>query len=125
LVESDIVIVGHGWDPTAGTLNLDTVSGKTGRQVRLMLMVHGAYRKQVRFKLASATPNLLKVNVGESTEVENGAIVQTPLVIEIPRGSPSVNYLGWNQKPLGEIVLETTHPQIPKVRLAVRMAIEN
>ncbi len=125
LVESDIVIAGPGWDPITDTLSAGTVSSKTGRRLRLVLMVHGEHRRQVKFKPVAATPSLLKVSLGQPAEVDQGAIVQTPLLIEIPPGSPSVNFLGWNKKPLGEIVLETTHPQIPKVRLSVRMAVEN
>jgi hypothetical protein len=125
VVESDIVIAGRGWDPATQTLTLGNVSGKTGFQTRLSLMVHGQHRKQVKFKPTAVTPKLMKVSLGQPTELNNGATVQTPLLIEIPPGSPSANYLGWNQSPLGEIILETTHPQIPKVRLSLRMAVEN
>ena len=44
-------------------------------------------------------------------------------MIEIPPGSPTVDCLGSEQGKLGEIILESTHPQVPKLRILVRFAV--
>ena len=64
------------------------------------------------------------MSLGQPSEINHGAVVETPLVIEIPPGSPAVNRLGSDQGKLGEIILETTHPRVPKVRILVRLAVE-
>jgi len=123
-VGSDIAIVGHGWDTESGTLNLGAVRSSAGRQARLILVVRGPHRKEVKFKPITAVPGLLKVRLGATSEINNGAVVQTPLIIDIPPGSPPANHLGSQQGQLGEIVIETTHPQVHKLRILVRFAVE-
>ena len=123
-VGSDIAIVGHGWDTESGTLNLGAIRGSVGRQARLILVVRGPHRNEVKFKPITAVPGLLKVQMGATSEINNGAVVQTPLIIDIPPGSPPANHLGSEQGQLGEIVIETTHPQVHKLRILVRFAIE-
>lgn len=123
-VGSDIAIVGHGWDTESGTLNLGAVRSSAGRQARLILVVRGPHRKEVKFKPITAVPGLLKVRLGATSEINNGAVVQTPLIIDIPPGSPPANHLGSQQGQLGEIVIETTHPQVHELRILVRFAIE-
>jgi hypothetical protein len=46
-----------------------------------------------------------------------------PLTVEVPPGAPDANYLGSPGK-LGEILLETTHPEAKQVRLLVQLAVE-
>jgi hypothetical protein len=50
--------------------------------------------------------------------------VQTPLIIDIPPGSGPANYAGTGQSKLAEIILATTHPKVPKLRIFVRFVIE-
>ena len=69
-------------------------------------------------------PSVLKVSLGQPSEINNGAVVADAVMIDIPPGSPPVNHLGSEQGKLGEIILETTHPQVPKLRILVRFAVE-
>jgi len=124
MVGSDIAIVGHGWDTESGTLNLGAVRSSVGRQARLILVVRGPHRKEVTFKPVTVVPGLLRVRLGATSEINNGAVVQTPLIIDIPPGSPPANHLGSEQGQLGEIVIETTHPLVHKLRILVRFAVE-
>lgn len=123
-VGSEITIVGPGWDPERNILNLGEVARDAGIQRRLLLVVRGPSRKEVTFKPGEVAPNSLKVKLGQSSEINNGIVIQTPLIIEIPKDSPPANHLGSDQGHLGEIILETTHPQVPKLRILVRFAIE-
>lgn len=123
-IGSEIAVVGRGWDPDTGVLTLGEVSRSQGTQRRLMLVVRGPGRKQVAFKPLSVAPDVLRVSLGRPGELNNGAVVQVPLTIDVPQGSPPVNRLGTEQGKLGEIILETTHPQVPKLRILVRFAVE-
>ena len=124
MVGGEIAVVGPGWDADTGILSLGTISSREGAQRRLMLVVRGPSRKNVTFKPVEVVPDLLRVSLGKRTEINRGAVVETPLIIDVPPGSPAVNRLGSDQAKLGEIILETTHPHVPKVRILVRLAIE-
>jgi hypothetical protein len=123
MVGSDISIVGRGWDAESGVLTLGTVSSQVGAKGLLILIARGPYRKQVSFKPIPSESDQLKVTVGETTEINNGAVTQTPLIVEIPKGSRQANHYGSDQGKFGQIIVETTHPQVPKLRILVRYAV--
>ena len=123
-VDSDISISGRGWNEKNGVLMIGTVSGRQGAEQTLMLACRGSYSKEVRYKVAHVTPDLLKVELGKRTEVSQGEASLTPLTIQIPKGSPAANYLGSDQGDFGRITIETNHPQAPQLRILVRFAVE-
>jgi hypothetical protein len=122
-VGSEIAVVGHGWDPDTGILSIGEIAGGAGASRQLMLVVRGPLRREVKFKTQRIKPDVLKVLLGPPHEINNGVVVQIPLRIEIPAGSPPANHLGSEQGKLGEILLETSHPQVPTLRILVRFAI--
>jgi hypothetical protein len=123
-VTSDIGIVGRGWNASYGVLVMDSVSRHEGAQWRLMLVVRGPHREQVRFKPVEIVPDMVQVTLGEPTPLATGAAWQTPLLIEIPKGSRTVNHMGPAIDGFGHILLETTHPKVKQLRLLLRFAIE-
>ncbi len=120
----EITVAGPGWNPDADVLTLGRVSRRDGLQRRLTLVVRGPWSKQVEFKPDHVEPSTLKVTVGPRSEVGQGNVVQTPLIIDIPPGSGPANYAGTGQSKLAEIILATTHPKVPKLRIFVRFVIE-
>ena len=122
-VVSDILVVdpGHGWD---GVLGLGVVNSQQGAQRRLLLVVSGPYRQQVQFSDVRTTPEWLQVKLGEKTPINDGAVFQTPLTIQVPKDRRPANYLGSEQGELGEILISTNHPQVRQLRIGVRFAIE-
>jgi len=129
-VGSEISVVGPGWDAEHEALYLGPVKSQEGLSCRLLLVVRGPYRKEVRFKLAEPVPVPLKITLGEPTDINNGQLIQTPLLIEIPKGSPQASHLGVQEdgKDVPEesatIHLQTTHPDTPTLRIPVRFAVE-
>jgi hypothetical protein len=123
-VEGDITVAGADWDYAYNLLNIGAVPSGESATRRLLLMVRGPHRKDVTFKAAQANPNFLKVSIGKSTEINHGAVVQTPVTIEVPAGSPVCSHLGASRGDLGTFDLETTHPQVPRLRVLVRFAVE-
>ncbi len=124
-VTSDVSIAGPDWDDEHGVLNLGTVNSRQAVRRRLLLIVRGPYRKEVKFKPLENPDLPLRVSIGETTEINNGKVTQTPLIIEIPKGSRSANRMGDKPSDWGEITIETTHPQVPKVQIPVRFAVED
>jgi hypothetical protein len=123
-IASDISIAGPGWNPDTGTLYLGAVSRREGAQRRLLLIVRGPQGKEVKFKLVRVQPSFLVAKLGPTTAVGQGTLFQTPLNIEVPKGSPPANHLGSEQGESGQILLQTTHPQAKQLRLFVQFAVE-
>ncbi|MBN1395969.1 MAG: DUF1573 domain-containing protein [Pirellulales bacterium] len=124
IVGSEIAVVGPGWDEDKGLLTIGAVHKDKGASRQLWLIVRGAHRKDVVFKPIDVFPNSMKVVLGEPSEINNGRAVKTPLSIDVPPGSPTINCLDLETGKYGEIILGTSHPQVPKIRILVRMAIE-
>jgi len=125
IVGSEISIAGAGWDADRGTLNVGAVSSNQGFKRQLLLIVRGPHRHEVTFKPIEVFPNSVRATLGPRREINQGLVMQTPLVIEAPPGSPTVNCLGSELGKLGEIILETTHPQVPKLKIMLKLAIED
>jgi hypothetical protein len=89
----------------------------------LTLLVRGAHSNEVKFRLSRVFPDVLKVTLGETKPIGSLAATQTALIIHIPKGSPPLDYLGPEHDKLGQIVLETGHPQMPKLPIFVRFAV--
>lgn len=123
-IASDISLVGGGWDSEDGVLKLGPVVSKEGAKRTLLVLVRGPHRNDVQIRIGEVWPDFMKVSVGEKSSINDGAIVQFPLTIEIPPGSPSANHLGSKLGKLARIVLDTTHPEATQVKVPVRFAIE-
>jgi hypothetical protein len=121
---NDISIVGPGWNDENDVLLIGTVKNQESYHRRVLLIVRGLQRKGVSFRVVEPVAEPLKISLEKTVELSNGKISQTPLTIEIPRGSRPVNHLGQDQKNWAKITLETTHPQIPQIHIYVQFAVE-
>ena len=121
-VDSDISIRGRGWNDKNGVLMIGTVGSRKGAEQTMMLVCRGAYSKEVTYKVAHVTPDLLKVELGKRVETDKVSL--TPLSIQIPKGSHPANHLGSEQGDFGRITIETNHPQVPQLLILVRFAVE-
>jgi len=125
-VISDIVVVGgRYWDKDNNMLRFDTLSARQGAGTKLFILASGPYRNQVQPKLKSVSPEFLKVSVGEPAAIEGSEQIRVPLTVEIPADAPPGNYMGGKGGKLGEIVLETGHPEAQTMKIPVRFAIES
>jgi hypothetical protein len=123
-VDADISVVGAGWDQDQSRLTIGSVKSAKGTKRTLLVLVRGDHHADVRITPIEADPAWMKVTIGEATELRSGAVTQIPLTIEIPPGQAPVNHLGSDQGAYGEIVLETTHPEVKKLRMYVKFVIE-
>ena len=129
-VGSEIAIAGFGWDEQTGVLMLGTVAAEKGTERKLHVVVRGSHAKDVKLKPVRIVPDLLKVQVGQSKQLGEGrttagdSVIRIPLTIRIPPGSQEVNHLGSKADELGQIVIETGHPQQPELQILVRFRVK-
>jgi hypothetical protein len=123
-ISSDISIVGGGWNEEQGHLHVGPVQSKEGVTRKILLLARGPYRNDLEIKLGEVFPSFLRVTLGDKTTINNGLIVQFPVTITIPPGSPSANHLSAKIGRLGEVLLETTHPEAKQVKVPIRFAVE-
>jgi hypothetical protein len=123
-VGSAIGLFGRGYDRRNGMLSLGTVSSASGVEHPLTVIVKGPHRKEVKFTPAEMSPDVLDVEFGEAKEINRGTAVQIPMTIRIPPDTRPVNCMGGKEGKLGEILLDTNHPQVGRLRILVRFAVE-
>ena len=117
-VKGDISIAGAGWVEATGTLRITPTKSAEGSSTRLNLSVRGDHAQATELKVASVTPDELKASLGEPKVIRDN-FVQIPLTVDIPPGSRPIVMMGEDQGGEGEIILSTTHPETPEVRLKV------
>lgn len=125
LIGSDISILGRGWDKDKGLLTIGLVDGGGGAKRTLRLVAHGPHRKGLVLKVSEVWPaDSLVAKLGKTTDINRGTATQTPLEIEIPKGSRPANHLASKQGKPGRIVLESNHKLVPKIVILVQFAVE-
>ncbi len=127
-VDSDISLVGRGWNAVRSRLSIGEVRSDEGAKRELYLMLRGPLRNDTVIKPTVVDPSWLKVSLGEPRELTSGGdgqggVTQIPLTIEIPPGMPAVNHLGTNQGKFAEVVLETTNPDVKQIRMDLQFII--
>lgn len=122
-VGSPILIVGPGseWNQDQFALRMGTIASAKGAKRELKLMIRGPHRKDVKLLDVRTDPALLQATLGEPKDL--GSVIEVPLSIVIPPGSPTVNYLGYKQGHVGQITIDTNQSEIGQVRLKVAFAV--
>jgi hypothetical protein len=125
-VRSYFSILGPDWDADRGVLKLGVIPSREGAARKLKLLIRGPKRKELRLLAPVSDPSLIEVTVGEPVEISEGSLVQVPLTVRIPPGSPNMNHLGSDrQGRMGEINIETSEADYGPLRLKVQFAIED
>jgi hypothetical protein len=122
-IGSEISIVGPGWDPETNIASLGLIEPDQGIERKLMIKVGGPNPKEITFQPPQWVPDLLDVELGDTTELGGGRFAMTPLFIRVHKGSHPAMYLGPERPNLGRITIETNHPQAPQLEIYVRFAV--
>jgi hypothetical protein len=123
-INSEISVVGSGWNPKLGILDCGVVESGAGATRNLFIRASGPHPDEVSIKVAEVHPDLLKVEIGKANPAEGGNIALIPLTIKIPKGSHPASYLELERDKLGRIILETNQPQARHLQILVRFAVE-
>jgi len=123
-VESDVNIVGAGWDSSRGILHIGRVNRQTGAERRVMLRLAALSDEKLEFHVEKSVPEFLEVTVEADRIVHKDVTMLVPIVIRIPPGAGPANYFGLDEPNLGRVIIKTNHPDAPEVKILVRFAIE-
>jgi hypothetical protein len=122
-VAGELSIIGPGWNRKRGMLSFGTVDRDKGALARLLIMVRGADGQTIEITTQRVTPAELQVTLGEPKPLKGGRIIQVPLTIAVPPGTPPMVHFDEQHGGLGEILLKTNHPRDKELRLKVRFAV--
>ncbi|MBA3483793.1 MAG: DUF1573 domain-containing protein [Pirellulales bacterium] len=122
-VRGDISIFGKGWTEANGILRMGPATTADGGSTRLNVAVRGEHAKDTKLTVARVDPPELKATLGEMKRISDN-LVQAQLTVEIPPGTRPMVRAGEDQGGEGEIILATTHPDTPEVRLRVTFTVK-
>lgn len=123
-VESDVNIVGAGWDAARGILHLGRINQSTGAERRVMLRLTPLVGESLKVEVERTVPDFLQVMIEEPREVEASLSLFVPITVRVPPGVGPANYFGLDEAQLGKVILKTNHPDAPEVKILVRFAVD-
>jgi hypothetical protein len=121
----DVSIVGNGWDDQLGVLRIGPVKAGAPVQRQLQVLARGSNAKNVHYNVVHVEPDFLKVKLGEPELLDGDKISRTMLTIEIPPGTSPAKYMGDPGDKPAEIDIDTTSPEVRRLRIRVRFAVED
>lgn len=122
-VGSVLRVMGARWNDTAGQLQLGKFDEGKGGTADLKVIARGADRDKIKWSVKEVSPAFLKIEIGEPEELAGGARVQYPIKIVIPADAPAASHFGGAASKLGEVLLNTGHPEQPELRFRVSFAV--
>ncbi len=122
-VIGDISIFGPSWIAKRGLLRLGLFRSDEGKKTRLNIAIRGEHASSTKLKISSVTPKELQAKLGERHKM-NDHLVHVPLTVEVPVGTRPLARRGEDFDEIAEIVLSTTHPQTPELKLRVEFAVQ-
>lgn len=123
-VESDVSIVGAGWDASRGILHVGRVERPKGAERRVMLRLAALPDQKLEFHIEKSVPEFLQAVVEQDRIVQKDVTLLVPIVIRVPPGAGPANYYGNEEPELGRVIIKTNHPDAPEVKILVRFAVE-
>lgn len=104
-------------------LEFDRVPHGAGAMQKMFLSVQGKYRDTLTVEVQEVVPaESLQVTVGEPTRQQNRTIY--PITCTVPKDAPAAMFPGTSSKNFGKVILKTNHPDIPQVKLNLRLVVE-
>lgn len=123
-VESDVSIVGAGWDASRGILHIGRVERLKGAERRVMLRLAALPDQMLEFHVDKSVPEFLQAVVEQDRIVQKDVSLLVPILIKVPPGVGPANYYGNEEPELGRVIIRTNHPDAPEVKILVRFAVE-
>jgi len=124
VVDSDVSVIGAGWDRERGALGMGVVHSRQGTRRQVTLLVRGAHRHDAKIKIAAVEPRFVQAELGSPEPIHGGDVIKWPLTVIIPPGAPNMNCTAPPQGTPGMLTLETTIPDVPQVSLSLRFLVE-
>ena len=117
------IIAGPSYESQHSILNLGKVDRRTGTTARLHLSVRGALQDSLKLEVGEIVPaESMNVTIGDPKQQTNRTLF--PIICTIPENAPAAMYPGTNPSNFGKFIIKTNHPNIPEVRVNVRLIVE-
>lgn len=111
------------FEPERNVLEFETVPHGVGATRKLFLSVQGEHRDSFTLEVAEIVPaESVQVSIGEPTRQQNRTIY--PITCTVPKEAPPAMFPGTSSKNFGKVVFKTNHPDIPQVKLNLRLIVE-
>ncbi len=123
-VESDVNIMGVGWDSSRGMLHFGRINRSSGAERRVMLRLTPLVGDNLKVEVDRTVPDFLQVTIEEPRYVEASLSLFVPITIRVPPGVGPANYFGLDEAHAGKVILKTNHPDAPEVKILVRFAVD-
>lgn len=126
-VVGGISIYGKGWDDSRNIVRLGVVNGKRGLKQSLTVVLRNVIGQSEaeKLRITSVTPSkYLKASLSDQKTGSSGKITHARLNLEIPPGTPAVNFIGSRQASFGRVLIESDRPNGPKLNLRVSFVVE-
>jgi len=123
-VTADITLIGpREFKPDMNLLYLGNVPQGTEKRVDMSMLLVGSHRDSTEFTVKKVVPEQLEVTVGKPKQGYGGNSALVPIKIVLPKTAKQQAWLSSQPEEMGEIVLGTTHPDYPELRILVRVAV--
>ncbi len=119
IVVGDIMVFGPGVRTDARTVTLGDILQGNGITRTISVAIKGPHRRETQLSVAKVDPAILRVQVGEPDDSKPNVRFY-PVTIAVPKDAPLDNRGGGGEDGrTGLVVLNTTHPSVPQLELAV------
>ena len=123
-VVTDIRVVGGGYRDRLNRLDLGMVPAE-GTKRKLMILAKGIHSEGLQFRVDDIVPPVLSATVGEGQSLNDGAVWNYPLEIEVLPSDVPINHLISSAQAPVTLKLLTNHPTVPEIVIDVSFAIGN
>jgi hypothetical protein len=122
-VVSDLTVFGPDYNDMKDMLRLGPVVASQGAERKLIVFLRGDRGKGVELRVGETDPSFLQAELGERKAISDN-VVQVPLMIRVPQGSPPGVHMNRQDSRPGRIILHTTHPQVPEINIQVEFTVQ-
>ena len=122
-VRGDLSAYGPGWNEAEGLLRLPPVASAEGGRATIWINVRGEHVAETELAVDSVEPRELQAELGEANRLSD-ALQRFPLTLSIPKGTRPMVRFGEEQGGEGRVVIKTTHPDMPEMRLRVFFVVK-
>ena len=124
-IVSVISVVGYRFSTERNLLRLGAIDADRGARAELFVLVKGPHRDSLELRLGAVDPSdVLQVELGEPSEINNGLVRKYPLSVVIPPGTRAVNRLGTKTSAYAEVHIESDHPEAKDIPIYVEFTIQ-
>ncbi len=120
-ISGELSIMGGGYLSEYGLLPIGQVFRNDGATRTVRLLVGGEHRDVDVTEVSVSHPASLTAEVGAKQNLGNK--VSFPITITVPVGAEPVSCLGANAGGFAEVLVRTTHPETPAVRVMVKFSV--